>query len=120
MMTALSGRSADCSSPVTPSLSVEVPDALQRTICPWLAEDEGKYTESVARDYLFQDQALLYFFSLIRMKRAVFLQTWAARVVATSLLPDAELLRHPLLNNDHFRSFCETMAKISGDGGVAA
>jgi len=55
MMTALSGRSADCSSPVTPSLSVEVPDALQRTICPWVAEDEGKYTESVARDYRFQD-----------------------------------------------------------------
>ena len=106
--------------PVPSSLSVVVPDALQRTICLWVAEDEGKYTESVARAYRFQDQALLDFFSLIRMERAVFLQTWAARVVATSLLPDVEILRHPLLNNDHFRNFCETMSKISGDGGVAA
>jgi len=72
MMTVLSGRSADCLSPVTPRLSVEVADALQRTICPWLADEEATYTERVARVYRCQDQALLDFFSLIRMERAVF------------------------------------------------
>ena len=119
MMTVLSGRSADCLSPVTPRLSVEVADALQRTICPWLADEEATYTERVARVYRCQDQALLDFFSLIRMERAVFFQTWPARVVTTSLPPDAEILRHPLLNNEDFRNLCETMAKVLGDGGRA-
>jgi len=119
MMTALSGRSADCSSPVTPRLSVEVSDALQSTVCPWLADEEAKYTARVTRDYRCQDQALLDFFSLVRMSRSVFFQTWAARVVTTSLPPDAEILHHPLLNNDHFRNLCGTMAKVLDDGGRA-
>jgi len=41
MMTALSGRSADCSYPVTPRLSVEVPASLQCTICPRLDSEEA-------------------------------------------------------------------------------
>jgi len=119
MMTALSGRSADCSSPVTPRLSVEVSDALQSTVCPWLADEEAKCTARVARDYRCQDQALLDFLSLVRMSHSVFFQTWAARVVTTSLPPDAEILRHPLLNNDHFRNLCGTMTKVLDDSGRA-
>ena len=115
-MTALSGRSADCSSRVTPRLSVEVSDALQSTVCPWLAEEEAKYTARVTPDNQCQNQALLDFFSLVRMLRSVSFQTWAARVVTTSLPPDAEILRHPVLNNDHFRNLCGTMAKLLDDG----
>jgi len=117
MMTALSGRSADCSSPVTPRLSVEVPASLQCTICPWLDSEEAEYAARVRRDHRCQDQALLDFFALVRVARSVFFQTWAARVVITSLPPNAEILRHPLLNNDHFRDFCKTMAKVLADDG---
>jgi len=75
MMTALSGRSSDCSSPVTPRLSVEVPASLQCTIRPWLDSDEAKYAARVTRDYRCQDQALIDFFSLVRVARSVFFQT---------------------------------------------
>jgi len=88
MMTALSGWSADYPSPVTPRLSVEVPEKLQSTICPWLAGEEATYTARVTRDPRCQDEALLDFFSLIRKTRSVFFQTWAARVVITSLPPE--------------------------------
>ena len=42
MMTAFSGRSADYLSHVTPRLSVEVADALPRTMFPWLAGEKAK------------------------------------------------------------------------------
>lgn len=54
---------------------VEVSDAVQSRVCPWLADEEAKYTSRVARDYRCQDQALLDFFSLVRMSRSVFFQT---------------------------------------------
>jgi len=57
--------------PVPSSLSVVVPDALQRPIRPFLADEEAKYTELVARDDRCKDQALLYLFSLIHMSRAI-------------------------------------------------
>jgi len=119
MMTALSGRSADCYSPVTPRLSVEVSEALQSTVCRWLADEDAKYTARVTRDYRCQDQALLEFFSVVRMSRSVLFQTWAARVVTTSLPPAAEILHHPLLNDNHFRNWCRTMANGLDDGGRA-
>jgi len=53
---------------------VEVSDALQYTVCPWLADEEAKYASRVARDYRCQDQALLDFFSLFRMSRSVSFQ----------------------------------------------
>ena len=71
----------------------------------------------MTRDYRCQDQALLDFLSLFRVARSVFLQTWAARLVTTSLPPNAEILRHPPLNKDLFRDFRETMAKVFADGG---
>jgi len=58
----------------------------------------------VERGYRCQDQALPDFASLMRTAHALFFQTWAARVVTTSLNPDAEILRHPLLNKDHLRN----------------
>jgi len=119
MMTALSGRSADCYSPVTPRLSAEVSEALQSTLCRWLADEDAKYTARVTRDYRCQDQALLEFFFVVRMSRSVFFQTWAAREVTTSLPPAAEILHHPLLNTDHFRNLCRTMANGLDDGGRA-
>jgi len=119
MMTALSGRSAECPSPVTPRLSVEVPEHLQSTICPWLAAKEAAHTARVTRDPRFQDHALLDLLSLIRKTRSVLFQTWAARVVTTSLPPNSEIIRHSLLKNEHFRALCETMATVLDDGGRA-
>jgi len=89
MMTALSGRSADCPSPVTSRLSVAVPDELQTSICPCLAAEETAYTARVTRDPRCQDKALFYLFSLIFTTRCVFFKTWATHVVTTSLPPNA-------------------------------
>jgi len=72
MVTALSGRSADCPSPATPRLSVKVHDELQSTICPWLADEEAAYTARLTRDTRCQDQAVVDFFSIIRKTRSVF------------------------------------------------
>jgi len=119
MMTTLSGRSADCPSPVTSRLSVAVPDELQTSICPCLAAEETAYTARVTQDLRCQDQALLFLFSLICTTRCVLFQTWATHVVTTSLPPSAEILRHPLLNNEHFQALCVTTETELADGGRA-
>ena len=73
----------------------------------------------MTRDPRCQDHALLDFLSLIRKTRSVLFQTWAARVDTTSFPSNSEIIRHSLLNNEHFRALCKTMETVLDDGGRA-
>jgi len=101
----LSGRSKQTVAPVTPRLTIEVPQSLQQTVFPFLEDTEKAYAERVKGGAKFRDVALENFFTLMRVMRSVFFQSWAARLRATPAPDGAYVALHPLLRNPEFENF---------------
>lgn len=105
MTLGLSGRPLTCSAPITPRLEVDVPDELQRTICPWLEEEEAAYAKRVEQNRWNTDEALVNHFQVIRWVRTAYFQTWAARLASGGVPDNSFIHRHPLLSHALFPPF---------------
>lgn len=102
MTLGLSGRPLTCSAPITRRLEVDVPDELQRTICPWLEEEEAAYAKRVEQNRWNTDEALVNHFQVIRWVRTAYFQTWAARLASGGVPDNSFIHRHPLLSHALF------------------
>ena len=90
---------------MTARLTVEVQLSLQQTVCPCLEDVEKAYVERLKGGPNFRDVALTNVFTLTRLERSVFFQSWAARLNAANAPGGAYVTRHPLMRNEDFERF---------------